>query len=159
MFDILPIEKLSLSPMKAFLFLLIFLFSVVTASAQTDSIETSKAEREYWLRDTTGSLEVHQDNRIAALMDTLKSVEIPLEGFRIQLSFGRKEEVNSIRTEFLQQYPEHGAYISWLQPNFRLRVGDFRTRLHAERFLRELRDDYQGSYIVRDEIEPPKLEN
>lgn len=159
MFDILPIEKLSLSPMNAFHILLISLFFGSAASAQTDSIEISTAEREYWLRDTSGSLVVHQDKRIAALMDTLQNADIPMEGYRIQLSFGRKEEVNNIRVEFLKEYPDYSAYISWLQPNFRLRVGDFRTRLQAEKFLRELRDDYQGSYIVRDEIEPPKLED
>lgn len=159
MFDNQPVKKLSLPRMKITLTLCILLFSSATISAQTDSIEIRTADWEYWLRDTTGSLVVHQDDRISALMDTLQNVEIPLEGYRIQLSFGRKEEVNTIRTAFLQQYPDYGAYISWLQPNFRLRVGDFRTRLQAERFLWELREDFQGSYIVRDEIELPPLED
>lgn len=145
--------------MKITVTLYILLFSSVVLSAQTDSTAIPTADWDYWLRDTTGSLVVHQEERITALMDTLRNAEIPLEGYRIQLSFGRKEEVNTIRTEFLQQYPNYGAYISWLQPNFRLRVGDFRTRLQAERFLRELREDYQGSYIVRDEIELPPLED
>lgn len=88
------------------------------------------------------------------MMDTLEVSDIVLDGYRIQLAFGKKDEVTKIRTTFLQSYPEYRAYVSWLQPNFRLRVGDFRTRLQAERFKQEILEAYPNSYIVKDAITP-----
>lgn len=146
--------------MRALLTLIALLVTGTLAVGQNDTLRnrldtpTSYLKSYSDVRARDGSLVIHQGERITALMDTLKNVEIPLPGYRIQVSFGRKEEVNSIRTEFLQSYPEMGAYISWLQPNFRLRVGDFRTRLDAERFRKNILDDFPGSYIVRDHIDP-----
>ncbi|MFN3875143.1 MAG: SPOR domain-containing protein, partial [Flavobacteriales bacterium] len=57
---------------------------------------------------------------------------------------------------YLQRNPEGTAYLSWLAPNWRLRVGDCRTRLEAERLLRDVKAQYPGSYIVPDEIEMPR---
>lgn len=105
-----------------------------------------------------GRVNIHQDQRITNLMDTLLKVTPSLEGFRVQLSFGKKEEVNQIRVSFLQKYPDMGAYVSYMQPNFRLRVGDFRTRMEAEKFRNEILSTYANCYIVKDIIELPKLD-
>lgn len=136
--------------------LLYFVGALVQAQPDsTDSIINNSYKRDYSL---PGTMVVHADEKILRLMETISEADIPLEGFRIQLSFGRKEEVNKIRTEFLQKYPECRAYVSWLQPNFRLRIGDFRTRLQAERFKNEIQADYPSCYIVRDNIEPAPLD-
>ncbi len=118
--------------------------------AQTDSLAIDTVESKH---HTAGEVRVHGNQRLIALLDTLAEVTYPMEGFRIQLAFGKKDEVNELRTEFLKAYPDLGAYISWLQPNFRLRIGDFRTRLQAERFKQEIQESYPGCYIVRDIIE------
>lgn len=144
--------------MKAVFIFLTFALFCTDISAQVDSIpERSTVDRVRWLKGQTGSVVIHQSKEISALMDTLATRQIPLEGYRIQLSFGRKDEVNEIRTEFLQEYPDCRAYVSWLQPNFRLRVGDFRTKLQAERFRNEILEDYPSCYIVRDVITPPSI--
>jgi hypothetical protein len=36
-------------------------------------------------------------------------------------------------------------------------VGDLRTRLEAERLLRDMKVIYPGSYIVTDDIEMPRV--
>jgi len=140
--------------MKYLFLISTLILSGSTVYAQSDSLHVVDVIDNYWVRDSAGSVEIFQSASIAALMDTLIAVEVPIEGYRIQLSFGKKEEVNEIRTEFLQQHPDCRAYVSWLQPNFRLRIGDFRTRLQAERFKRGIMDDYPNCYIVRDHIEP-----
>ncbi len=133
----------------------LFLFLVsAMAQAQIDSTDGFFNKLDFWNDERPGTLVIHEEEKITSLMETIADTDIPLDGFRIQLSFGRKEEVNNIRVEFLQKYPESRAYVSWLQPNFRLRVGDFRTRLQAERFKNEIQEDYPGCYIVRDNIEP-----
>ena len=63
----------------------------------------------------------------------------------------------STRRTFLLQHPEIPAYLSYLAPNFRVRVGDLRDRIEAEGLRENLRGDFPGLYVVPDQIELPKL--
>lgn len=150
--------KIYLCPPMKKLFISLLAFSCwLNVSAQVDTLLVQ--DRNPHALNQRGSVVIFEDQRITALMDTLKVIDIPIEGYRIQLSFGKKEEVHEIRTDFLKDYPEMGAYISWLQPNFRLRVGDFRTRLEAERFKNEILESHPNCYIVRDQIEAKRIED
>lgn len=104
-----------------------------------------------------GQIRVFEDRRIAAL-DSLKIVyPSSIRGYRLQLFFGDRDEARKKRVEFTKRYPHIPTYISYLAPNFRLRVGDFRTRLQAEKLKHTLGHEYPGSYIVKDQIELPAL--
>ncbi len=104
-----------------------------------------------------GKIEVHMDSRIARI-DSLKKLRpTHFDGYRVQIYFGERNEAQNARVEFLRKYPEMGAYVSYLAPNFRLRVGDFRTRIESEKFKNSVTREYPGSYIVKDQIELPKL--
>ena len=41
------------------------------------------------------------------------------------------------------------------QPYYRLRVGDFRTRLEAENLYQQLKNDFKDSFVTADRIELP----
>lgn len=107
---------------------------------------------------TPGILTIVEDPEVERLMRGFAEQRQPIRGYRVQIYLGdRKAAAEDTKRGFLQKHPEVPAYLSWLAPNFRLRVGDLRTRLEAERLLRDLKPLYPGSYIVPDEIEPPKL--
>ena len=84
-----------------------------------------------------------------------------IPGFRVQIaSFSGTNSKNNafdLRTRFETDYPETRVYIVFDEPNFKVKVGDFRTRLEAYAFLQEIRQTYKG-YIIRDNIypEPPE---
>lgn len=121
-------------------------------------------DRKYMLRTDTntkrnvvsrGTIEVFQDERISRL-DSLKRLNPGKpSGYRVQIFFGDRNKALERKADFIETYPDIPAYISYLAPNFRLRVGDFRTRLEAEKLKDELQ--YTGCYIVRDKIELPSL--
>ncbi len=81
----------------------------------------------------------------------------PQQGYRVQIFLGDRKTAENTKRASSQKNPDTPAYLSWLAPNFRLRVGDLRTRLEAEHLLHELKVTYPGSYIVPDEIEMPRL--
>ena len=60
--------------------------------------------------------------------------------------------VEKMQTEFDQKFPKITSYVTYFEPNFRLRVGDFRTKLDAYR-LPEINAAYPGAFIIRDKIE------
>ena len=104
-----------------------------------------------------GQLTVVEDPRIEQLMRLHAETKHVQKGYRVQIHLGDRRTAEETKRLFLQKYPDTPAYLSWLAPNFRLRVGDLRTRLEAEHLLRQLRAEFPGSYIVPDEIEPPRL--
>jgi len=105
-----------------------------------------------------GRVLIHADPKVERLMEHYGSTKHARQGYRVQIYLGSdRKAAEDIKRAFLQKNPDTPAYLSWLAPNWRLRVGDLRTRLEAERMLRDLKPIYPGSYIVPDEIEMPPL--
>ncbi len=85
------------------------------------------------------------------------TLEHVIDGYRVQIHLGSKTDAVKVRGAFLQRHPDVPAYLSYLAPNFRIRVGDLRDRVEAERLRNELRGEYPGCYVVQDRIAPPPL--
>lgn len=105
-----------------------------------------------------GKIKVIEDGRITAL-DELKTENPGLrDGYRVQIFFGKRKEALEQKAKFTNSHPDMPTYISYLAPNFRLRVGDFRTRIEGEKLKQEIDTDYPGCYLVKDKIELPRLD-
>ena len=80
-----------------------------------------------------------------------------VDGYRIQIvslsGTNSKMMAEKMQTEFNQKFPKITSYVTYFEPNFRLRVGDFRTKLDAYRFYQEINAAYPGAFIIRDKIE------
>ncbi|MBX2972372.1 MAG: SPOR domain-containing protein [Flavobacteriales bacterium] len=107
--------------------------------------------------DGPGDVVVTLTPEISKLLNAYSEHKHPQKGYRVQIFLGDRATAEATKRAFLQKNPDVPAYLSWLAPNFRLRVGDLRTRLEAERLLRDLKTAYPGSYIVPDGIEMPPL--
>jgi hypothetical protein len=104
-----------------------------------------------------GDVTVHQDEKITELMKDFTLRKHPIKGYRVQIYLGNRKQAEEIRRDFLIRHSEIGAYLDWQQPNFKVRVGDLRTRLEAEKLRQELLAEFPGCYIVQDEIEMPRI--
>lgn len=51
-----------------------------------------------------------------------------------------------------------GCYRVFQTPNFKVRVGDFRTKVEATKFLLELKQDFPEAFIVEDKIKLPEIQ-
>jgi hypothetical protein len=109
-----------------------------------------------------GHVQIIQDEKVDLLVS--KHIQINqnrkgLEGFRIQIFFdsgnNSKTKAESIYEGFKAKYPDVGAYLSFKSPNYKVRVGDFRTRLDAQRFLNEIITEYPNAWIIADIIKLP----
>ena len=84
-----------------------------------------------------------------------------IPGYRVQIAsfsgVNSKTSAFNLRDNFTTDYPTVQAYIVFDEPNFKVKVGDFRTRLEAYAFLQQIKESYKG-YIIRDNIypEPPQ---
>lgn len=81
-----------------------------------------------------------------------------ISGYRIQLFSGNERvNANNIKTTFLRLFPEQPAYLSYQQPYFKIRVGDFRSKLEAKLFYNKIKEEFGESIIIQDKINLPKL--
>lgn len=79
-------------------------------------------------------------------------------GYRVQIFYGSdRREVFNEQSKFNNSYPELNTYITYKQPNYYLRVGDFRTRLEAQRLMNDLKGTFPTLFIFREKINAPNL--
>lgn len=88
-----------------------------------------------------------------AVKVAINTAPISIYGYRVQVFFG-----NDRKTAYFQQakfkalYPELNAYISYTQPNYRVKVGDFKTRAEAQQLMSKLRPDFPTLFIFNERI-------
>lgn len=90
---------------------------------------------------------VHEDSRIEVITKkpAPRRYTGKANGYRIQIYNGNdRNEANKIKLNFLRSFPETRAYLTYHNPQFRVRIGDFRTRRDAAEFVRLL----SGRYIA-----------
>jgi len=97
------------------------------------------------------------DERALRFLESYPTSDHVIEGYRVQIFLGTKADAVRVRQAFLLKHPDIPAYLSYLAPNFRIRVGDLRDRVSAERLRHDLKEEQPGCYIVQDRIEPPRL--
>jgi hypothetical protein len=84
-----------------------------------------------------------------------------IQGFRIEIFFSSelnaRQKAQNIKSEFLSAYPDFNVYITWNSPDFKVRVGNFRTKNEALKVMNEIKGQFPKAFVVPDLIELPKL--
>lgn len=109
-----------------------------------------------------GSVEIICDSRLDQLLEKHRKINQAfktMNGFRIQLlsesGNNSKAQAQMLQEELKVRFPDAGVYLSFKSPNYRVRLGDFRTRLDAQRYLMDILIDYPQAFIVNDLINLP----
>ncbi len=109
-----------------------------------------------------GYVIIEQDQRIEQLIQRQREIhaaDSTIDGYRIQIFMesgnDAVEHANAVMVEFYEKYPDIPVYLIFGQPYYRLRVGDFRTRLEAEKVFQTLSKDYKKAFITSDRIQLP----
>jgi hypothetical protein len=100
-----------------------------------------------------GRVEVIKDPRVDTLIARKLNGGGPggfsSSGYRVQVYNGAdRTAAYKAQNKFLQNYP-----------NFKVRVGDFRTRLEATKMMEQLKPWFSLMFIIPEKINPPKLDS
>lgn len=94
-----------------------------------------------------------KDSRVDKLNETFAS-SYKLIGYRIQIYSGNsKQPAREARQRFSQLYRQTKAHESYEQPYFKVKVGDFKTKLEALKLKHDLSKHFPNCFIVKDVIE------
>ena len=111
-----------------------------------------------------GSLHVNQDSRIASLIAkqrALYKVDSSYNGYRIHIftEIGNEalDHARAVKAQFERAFPDIPIYLTYVEPHFRLRAGDFRNRVEAEKCLRQIKPRFKEAFVTQDKIFKPKI--
>ncbi len=75
------------------------------------------------------------------------------KGVRIQIYSGPdRAKANQTKMSFMKNFPGIRAYLMYSAPNFRVRVGDFKSRSDAMELYQQLTGTYKAAMIVPDMV-------
>jgi len=136
--------------MKPMLFLFL-LGSAFTAGAQKNEVTSNQDSSFVLVRD------VRYDDVVARQKkENLLHPTIP--GYRIQIYFGvNRPKASEVKLDFANRFPDLPAYLTYQQPNFKVRVGDFRNRYEALQFMKNIEGLYPTVFVVPDEVRLPPI--
>lgn len=88
-----------------------------------------------------------------------KNASKPISGYRIRVFYDNSPQARtrseSIESTLLEQYPGHKVYRSFESPNYKVLIGNFRSKDEALRMFNMLKKTYPTAYIIKDNIEYP----
>ncbi len=97
-------------------------------------------------------------NHLLEVYKQINEARKSIPGYRVQIHFGgEREKAKEVKSKFLSQYHQVQAYESYQSPNFRVRVGDFRTRLEAINFQKKISANFPAAYVVQDLVSLPEI--
>lgn len=119
----------------------------------------SKGTLAQMLEPAKGNIEIVQDAKISQLVEKYRKMSEnnpEVDGYRVQIFFdsggNSKSKASSAQETFQMAYPEVKTYLSYKEPYYRVRVGDFRTLSEAVGFQKKIASDYPNAFPVKDLI-------
>jgi len=101
-----------------------------------------------------GEITVVEDDKIPQMLHLKKSLEEDnklADGYTIQLFYGEKNKANTIINRYRNSFAAWPASIKYETPNYKVWVGNFSTRLEADRALMEIKEKFSSAFILKPE--------
>jgi len=148
--------------MKRFL---LFVLSGLASYILLAQVTFPNQTREESIRpEVVRNLNINKDPRLEKMLNwhiENNKIKNKIDGFRVEIffssDFDAKDKALKKKKEFLSVYPDNNVHIKYISPNFRVRVGDFRTKNEALKLYREIKNNYPVAFIVTDEIDFPLM--
>jgi len=107
------------------------------------------------------AVSIKAEAKIEALMELFQTVnenETKVEGWRVQiLATPDRRRLETVESAFKANYPS--VPVDWVhtKPYYKLRAGAFRTKQEAERLKYTLGRQFEGVYLVKDDVRESEL--
>lgn len=104
-----------------------------------------------------GSVVEQYDERIASLDSAWHAEEHALRGFRVQIFSGSLQAAREVRARARKTNGECPVYLSSMPPNYRVTIGDFRTRWEAQKAQDAWTKAFPTAIVIPMDINLPVL--
>lgn len=134
--------------MRKYFLIAVFIFIAQLVAAQQDTIKK-------------GSVTINVDDKVDEYIAKRKQQnkeDSLTKGYRIQIAItDKRAEAKVAKEKFTNMFPKCPAYLMFDSPHFKVRVGDFKSKIEAQALLFKLIEEYPTLFLVEDKINPPPI--
>ncbi len=109
--------------------------------------------------DKSGQIVLYQDSAIRNIVlkhNQMVGEQDGVQGYRIRifsdLGNNARDKAQQIQTQFIQNNNLVHCYIDYSNPNFRVLVGDFKTKSEALKLFKQIISEYPSAFIIKTNI-------
>ncbi len=116
-------------------------------------------------RSGSGGVRLNQSVDVQDVMEAHfeSNKERGLSGYRVRIFFDNKQSARTdseaAMRKFESLWPEVEVFRSYVNPYFKVTVGNYRTRSEAMRLLQKVKREFATAFIVKEEIDYPAIES
>ncbi|MFV5686815.1 SPOR domain-containing protein [Flavobacterium sp. GB2R13] len=95
---------------------------------------------------------VNQDSKFEQLLNEKRKTNISNtvnDRYKVQIFSGDSEKAKNTLNEFKQEFGDMDGTIVFNTPNYKVWVGNFKTRIEAERNLIDIRKKYKNVFLIK----------
>jgi hypothetical protein len=151
--------------MKRIILILALLTASLAAHAQLDSLTRASMDTTLVGRDIMtlmgSSIHVSQTPAMRTALNRYigSNSGKKLQGYRIRVFYDNSPQARtrseSVAAYVRNQFPNIGVYRTFESPNYKVTVGDFRTKDEALKIYMILKNIYPTAYIIKENINYP----
>ncbi len=140
-----------------FLFIITGLFMLLSMQAQSPSVDMFA-----WLQTRVpgqGTIQIRQDNIIRDMVNLHLTQQRSMKGiwgYKISIFRGSgqttRKDAELTRSRFISKYENVECKLEFEYPNWKVYVGNFRTKSEALQFLHKISSDYPDEPFIREGI-------
>ncbi len=100
------------------------------------------------------TITINQDPRIKKLLDIKSTMEKNgdfSDRYKIQLYYGNLKKATEIITQAQELFPKWESSTKFETPNYKVWMGNYRSRLEADRALKEVHTKFPNAFIFKPE--------
>ncbi|OMQ11096.1 SPOR domain-containing protein [[Flexibacter] sp. ATCC 35103] len=98
------------------------------------------------------NLTLNQDPKFEQLLNDKRKINTSIntnDTYKIQIFSGKSEEAKKTLSDFKREYSNIDGTIIFNTPNYKVMVGNFKTRIEAERNLAEIKKRYKSVFLIK----------
>ena len=103
-------------------------------------------------RAQDGKTNISVDPKIDQLLKEKRKLNTGLflnEGYKIQIFYGNSEESKKKLQEFKKEFKDLDGTIIFNSPNYKVWIGNFKTRIDVERAMVDIKKKYPTALIIK----------
>lgn len=99
-----------------------------------------------------GRIDVDQDPKINVLLSLKKQLNTTENAggkYSIQVYSGNRQDAEKAKTEFRNKFDQWHAVLVYEEPNYKVWIGRFKTRLEADRAFVDVQKQFPSAFIFK----------
>jgi hypothetical protein len=103
-----------------------------------------------WAQNT--GVSVNQDPKFEQLLEEKRKINSSItanDRYKIQIFYGDIQNARKVLADFQKNFPSLDATIIFSSPNYKVQVGNFKTKIEADRNHQEILTKYPDALVVK----------